>query len=176
MRRVVEAGSWSGRVVGLALIAMASLGGCISADNALGLQSSGRPETYLSTPGVPQSIAVVDTRTGETVWAMDIPVGQQLTLHFRDVGKRSNELGYDEMEWQLNAIGSPSRTLSNAMRVPPAYARRIDGSVRQPEFGPVVSDASRPQPAAPAPSAPTSMPWQAPPTIDLPDAESPASK
>ncbi len=123
----------------------------------------------------PQSVAVVDTRTGETVWAMDIPAGQQLTIHFKDVGKRSNELGYDEMDWQLNVIGSPNRSLGSTIRVPPAHARRIDGSLRGPEFGPVATtNAPAPQTAEP-PSAPTGHPWQAPATIELPETEAPAS-
>lgn len=146
-------------------------GGCAAGYSAGGPLASKDQFTYESTPTMPQSISVVDTRTGETVWAMDIPVGQQLTLLFKNTGKKANELGYDEMEWQLNVIGAPGRTLGNAMRVPPSYARRLDGTVREPEFGPIVATNAQPQPAATAPSAPTGMPWQAPPTIDLPENE-----
>lgn len=156
------------------VLAAAMATGCAAGYGAGGPLASRDQYTFESTPTMPQSIAVVDTRTGETVWAMDIPVGQQLTILFKNTGKKANELGYDEMDWQLNVIGAPGRTLGNSMRVPPSYARRLDGTVREPEFGPIVAS-GQPRPSAEAPSAPTGMPWQAPPTIDLPDSEPPAT-
>lgn len=159
----------------MAGVAAGMLAGCAAGYSSGGPLASKDQFTYESTPTMPQSVAVVDTRTGETVWAMDIPVGQQLTILFKNTGKKANELGYDEMEWQLNVIGAPGRTLGNAMRVPPSYARRLDGTVREPEFGPVVAANAQQRPAAEAPSAPTGMPWQAPPTIDLPENEPPAA-
>lgn len=174
MRRAENSGRMSMRrlaVIVLAPLALATLGGCMGY-GAGGPMASKDQFTYESSPTMPQSVSVVDTRTGETVWAMDIPVGQQLTLVFKNAGKKSNELGYDEMQWQLNVIGAPGRSLGNAMRVPPAYARRLDGTIREPEFGPVVATNAQPRPAAEAPSG---MPWQAPPTIDLPENKPPTA-
>ena len=104
--------------------------GCTSYE-AGGAEESLDQYTYESTSTFPQSISIVDTRTSDLVWAMDIPVGQQLTIKFNDDVKRSNRVGYDEMTWGLNPVGGSGRSLSNTMRVPPRSARRIDGALRE---------------------------------------------
>lgn len=133
--------------------------------------------TYESVPSMPQSVNLVDTRTGEVVWAMDIPVGQRLTIRFKDDQKKSTRLGYDEMVWGLHAIGAPGRTLPNSMRVPPSYARRLDGFVREPEFGPAPAargsvPSAAPTGVEPAPTtdaaAAPAVP-DGPPAVDLPN-------
>lgn len=186
MRRAVELGRFAtrglavrvlGSVLVAGLVGSVGAGGCAAGYSAGGPLASKDQYTFESTPTMPQSVSLIDTRSGETVWAMDIPVGQQLTILFKNTGKKANELGYDEMDWKLSVIGAPGRTLGNSMRVPPAYARRIDGSLREPEFGPIVASGVTPLPAAaPAdgPAAPATK-WDEAPTIDLPETEPPAA-
>lgn len=86
--------------------------------------------TYVSYPHTPKTITIVDTRTEEVVFAMDIPVGQQLVINFDDPERRAGEFMSGEMKWGLMSAGSRFGGLRNRINVPPASARRIDMVIR----------------------------------------------
>jgi len=86
--------------------------------------------TYISTPHLPQTVSLIDTTRGQTLWTCEIPVGQQLVVRFVNEGTDAVARGTDVMRWSLMPIKSGRNTLDNEMVVPPATARRIDGIVR----------------------------------------------
>ncbi|MEM1423321.1 MAG: hypothetical protein AAGH64_04885, partial [Planctomycetota bacterium] len=52
--------------------------------------------TYVSREWQPKTVSLIDTRTGETTWSVDVPVGQQLVVGFSK-GTGPNELRPDEI-------------------------------------------------------------------------------
>lgn len=93
--------------------------------------------TYQSTSSEPITIAVVDTRSSEEIFRMDIPVGQRFAMHFDESGGDDPVLRPSKMSWSLLEGGTTMGSLSNTLSVPPASARRIDYSLRPaPEFPP----------------------------------------
>ena len=60
------------------------LGGCYSPSGGL-MTSTGRAQTYYSTESLPATVTIVDTRTAEPFFTIEIPVGKQLTLDFKTV-------------------------------------------------------------------------------------------
>ncbi|MCL4743122.1 MAG: hypothetical protein KJZ54_13070 [Phycisphaerales bacterium] len=93
--------------------------------------------TYVSEPYAPQTITVVDTRTGEAVFAMDVPVGQQLVINFDDKRIQSEEWMSGVMRWRLMPAGHMYGRLTNRIAVPPPSSRRVDVTLRAtPEFPP----------------------------------------
>lgn len=124
-----------GRRVGLRTLA---IGAALASSLAIGLQSgchhqggslwSDDKHTYVSTPWRPWTVTLTDTRTGEAVWSMDVPVGKQLVLQFRK-GSGPNEFKPDMMDW---SVMEPKRggRLRNQIAVPPASARRLDPVLR----------------------------------------------
>lgn len=86
---------------------------------------------YTSTTELPQSVALVDTRTGQTFWSKDVPVGKQLVLRFTPVSSRSELIESDRMDWAIMEIGRfGTNTLDQRMFVPPSNSRRLDVSYR----------------------------------------------
>ncbi|MCW5775192.1 MAG: hypothetical protein KIS87_01925, partial [Phycisphaeraceae bacterium] len=93
--------------------------------------------TYVSTPHTPQTITVVDTRTGESVFAMDVPVGKQLVINFDDKDVQSEDWMSGVMRWRLMPAGQRYGRLTNRISVPPPSSRRVDVTLRAyPEFPP----------------------------------------
>lgn len=82
--------------------------------------------TYASTEHVPQSVALIDTRTGQTIWTYEIPVGRQLTVRFEKNINPDNVLTPDEMYWEEMDAGTHHGYLDNSILVPGHNARRID--------------------------------------------------
>lgn len=111
---------------------MATMGGCLFG----GIPSSQDGHRYISTSWSPTTVTLVDTRTGETLWAVDVPVGRQLTVKFYPGKNPDLPDRPDRMRWELQDIGENTVTsLENAMAVPPASSRRLDVSLRRsPEF------------------------------------------
>src|SRR5262245_2182097 len=101
---------------------------------ALGLAVLGGCEekyTYRSGPHVPQTVTLVNTSTGERIWSYDVPVGQELTMHFVHGPDRATELGYDEMTWTVGPAGQAmTPPVKSRMKVPPPNSRRVDVAVR----------------------------------------------
>ncbi len=86
--------------------------------------------TFQSTEQVPQSVTLVDTRTGQTLWTYEVPVGRQVTVRFeRDINP-DNTLTPDEMYWEEMEIGTHHGYLDNSMLVPSKSGRRLDVAVR----------------------------------------------
>ena len=90
-------------------VAGASLIGC-----------SSDTHTYRSTYVVPKTVGIAYVETGETIWAMDVPAGQNLTLEFDRDGQvdgfRTPAVPATEMEWyttplsaKLGFDGAPSK-------------------------------------------------------------------
>lgn len=130
--------------------------------------------TYVSTSHMPQTITLVDTRTGESLWTTDVPVGQQLVVRFRNL-KEGEAEGTDEMRWALMPAGTRNGRLTNSVQVPSAPYRRLDGTLRE---GPELVTAARPpsRSLAPASSQPQNQPqYQPPRTLPAPAAASPAA-
>lgn len=134
---------------------------------------------YPSTTDLPQTVTVIDTRSGQAIWSKDIPVGQQLVMRFY-AEKGDDPTNPDRLDWQLMPIGAGGQ-MNNRFFVPPASSRRIDTAFRASGELPPVAGADQPPPAfesvtpapatAPAPAAePVSEPAaeEAAP-IDIPD-------
>lgn len=87
--------------------------------------------TYVSTSWQPKTVTLIDTRTGESMWSVDIPVGQQLVIDF-DTSKDADNTQWlpDEAKWDLMPDTRRHGTLHNKMKVPPRHARRLDVSLR----------------------------------------------
>jgi hypothetical protein len=104
-------------------------------------QRSGGALTYYSTEPLPMTITLVDTRSEEPVFAMEIPVGKQLTLQFRE-DKGDDPVGTpDLMVYEVFPRGTKGGKLRNALTVPNRYCRRIDVTYRAaPEAAPVPPD------------------------------------
>ncbi len=174
-------------VIGLGLLALATLAGC------------GARETYLyrSTPTMPQSVSLVDISKGETVWAYEIPVGQELKIQFRERAENAEARGWDTMEWYAGPIGSSPHGSNNNLRVPPPSSRMIKLDVRKvPETRADVTPASvasasaasapskgapapkeeAPKPAPTAPGKPAMAPKPPPPAVILPDPKQPTPR
>lgn len=109
--------------------------------------------TYASTTWQPKTITLVDTRTGEALWSVDVPVGRQLVIDFNSERRVDNTQWLpDEALWDIMPDTRRHGALKNKMRVPPATARRVDVTLRPvPEMPPGA-------PSASAPSAPVAQP------------------
>jgi len=112
------------------LLVVFLLAGCYNTDGGW-MKSTGRGFTYISTPMQPTSVAVIDTRTQEAFFAMDIPPGKQLSLNFIEGGGDDPVYTPNRMVyavWEPNTyIGS----LDNQITAPPYSCCRIDVSYRK---------------------------------------------
>lgn len=87
--------------------------------------------TYVSRPYEAKTVSVIDTRTQEVVFSLDIPVGQQLSMNFDDRESNRDKYMSGTMRWAVQPAGSRFGTLRNRIDVPPAHSRRIDMEIRQ---------------------------------------------
>lgn len=132
---------------------------------------------YQSTTDTPQTITLVDTRTGHAVWSKDVPVGQQLVMRFYADKNEADPVNPDRLDWAMMPSGQRGGTLTNRVFVPASHSRRLDVTLRAPGEMPPLAEVGHPVPieSAPAPvSDPTptrpaspAEPDSAP--IDLPD-------
>jgi len=91
--------------------------------------------TYISTTSTPVTITVMDVRSNEAFFRMEIPVGKQLTFHFVSGGGDEPVYRPDHMQWELFDAGTSIGSLTNRLSCPPANARRIDVAYRpSPEY------------------------------------------
>lgn len=107
-------------------IAASALTGCF---NEGGTGYSGGTQTIVSRTWTPKTVSLVDTRTGETTWSVDVPVGQQLVYSFSK-GTGPNELRPDEIVWGVMESGRKFGQRNNRQPCPPSSARRIDLALR----------------------------------------------
>lgn len=108
------------------------LGGCYTEG---GGQMSMDRFTYVSTPSQPKTITLVDTRTFESIWSIDVPVGQQVALQFMKNPKNREGIPPDPyrpdlMRWSLMKAYDMGGDLDNSIAVPPSYSRRLEMKLR----------------------------------------------
>jgi len=111
--------------VALALGACLSLGACHSPRGGI-MPSAGGSATYYSTEMRQASVVVIDVRTDEELFVMDIPVGKQLTMSFRSGAGDDPVMRPDLMRWELFDLGTRTGRLHHALTVPNAASRRVD--------------------------------------------------
>jgi len=141
--------------------------------------------TYISTPNMAQSVALRNTWTGEVIWTVEIPVGQQLVVRFVESSSQTEAQGWDLMRWSLMSLGSNTNNLENQIVVPPASGRRLEGSIRK---GPELASAAwaggygasgyvppaPPEPKAEKKPTPKAAPAATPPAQPAPAAAAPS--
>lgn len=144
-----------------------------------GCKASLDSHSYTSTPLMPVTVTVVDTTTGESLWAMDVPVNQKLRVRFYD-DRRPDEAAGNRtamMRWELTDPEKKSGKLRNEIAVPPAHSRRIDMTLREsPEYAstgayvpPAPGGASGGNGGGellPSEMAPAAEPSESPPSLD----------
>lgn len=126
---------------------------------------------YESTEWMPQTVTVRDTRTGEAIWAMDVPVGRQLIMQFRP-GRGEGGYYPDSMEWALADRGKGAK-LQTMISVPGPTARIVEPTLRPaPEMpGAILSPEDRAVPM-PIDELPEPLPPEEP--LETPAEEPPA--
>jgi hypothetical protein len=86
--------------------------------------------TWESTEEVPKTITLIDTRSGERIFVMEIPVGRQLVIHFIEDMGDNEVLTPDLMAWDVFPAGTGYGPLTNALTIPNRWSRRIDVAIR----------------------------------------------
>jgi len=115
------------------LTALATILGCYAPDGGF-MAASGRGFTYQSTSMQPLTISVIDTRTEEPFFTMEIPPGKQLTFNFKSGGGDDPVYTPDRMVYAVWDNGEMIGHLDNQLTCPNASCRRIDVEIRK---GPV---------------------------------------
>lgn len=117
-----------------ASIATLLLAGCYGPTGGMYPQTGGG-YTYVSTEMQPVTITVVDTRTDEPFFKLEIPPGKQLTMNFLDGKGDDPVLRPDRMVYSIWDAGTSTGRLTNQLTCPPAACRRIDYALRpSPEY------------------------------------------
>jgi hypothetical protein len=103
-----------------------------------GCAASRDQTTFRSTHDQPKSVSVIDTTTGETLWAMDVPVGQELELEvIREEGARGKNLLQasnqppTSMSWTLYAVKDDDEALRSNTIDLPGRPVRLSYSLRE---------------------------------------------
>lgn len=141
-------------------LALAAATGCYSIG---GVPASRDKATFESHPHLPATITIVDTRTGEAAWSLDVPVGEKLTVRFYDGRKPrgATEKWPAMMRWELTDLDEDVGSLANEFAVPVADSRKIVYELREGEDFAGLAAPAQPQtarPAAPAPDAEAGVP------------------
>jgi len=105
---------------------------------------------YVSRTWSPKTVTLVDVRSGEAVWSVDVPVDRKLVLGFRPGANSENDVDNpDLMIWDLMGPNENFGTLNNQLPVPPTHARLIDMSLRPvPEYASAALPERRPEPSS----------------------------
>jgi hypothetical protein len=120
----------AGGVVPAALAALAGLAVLSGCYFNGGPQWSADQGSYISTTNLPQTVSVMDLRTGQEVWSYDIPVDRKLVIDFsKGVGDPTIGMP-DKMNWEEWPIDRSFGQPSQVVLVPPASARRVDVKIR----------------------------------------------
>ncbi|MCC6320909.1 MAG: hypothetical protein IT438_05660 [Phycisphaerales bacterium] len=95
---------------------------------------------YVSRPYQPWTVILKDTRTGQELWSVEVPVGKQLVIHFLPGTGVPGSATPDTMEWGIMEEGVEGGQLANTLPAPPWNSRRLDPILRPvPEFQPGIS-------------------------------------
>lgn len=136
MPRPSHAALRSTAALALAMASVLTLAGCYSTETTLFSTTTGS-FSYASTAMRPVTITIIDIRTEEPVFKMDVPVGQQLSFHFDETGGDDPVLRPAKMSWSMWESGNSFGSLTNTLSVPARDARRIEYSLRNsPEYAP----------------------------------------
>jgi hypothetical protein len=87
--------------------------------------------TWESTEEFPKTITLIDIRSGEQIFVLEIPVGKQLVIDFETGGGNDIVNTPDLMRWELFSVGTGWGALNNAMTVPNRWSRRLDVVIRE---------------------------------------------
>ncbi len=119
-------------IAGFVAVSGSLLGGCHATNNGGGLASySGGPQTIASTEKIQKSVRMIDMRSDEVFFAIDIPPGKQLTFDFDSGDGDDAVYTPDIMRYEVKDSKDNFGRLSNAMTVPNAASRRVDVFVTQ---------------------------------------------
>ncbi|MCC6676125.1 MAG: hypothetical protein IT436_03175 [Phycisphaerales bacterium] len=130
-----------------ALLVSLAAAGSLAAMGCVGYHPGGNLQsedtfTYWSTPHMPQTVTLVDTRTNEKMWTYEIPVGKELVMKFYKDTSPGEHLS-DTMRWEVMDVEKTSGPLDNVLPVPDQFSRRVDVEVRPtPEQPPADAEAS----------------------------------
>jgi hypothetical protein len=114
----------------LSVAAALTMAGCYSPSGGV-VKRIGAAATYYSTESMPATVTIVDTRTEEPFFTIEIPVGKQLTLDFQEGEGDDPVLTPDLMVYEVFPLGTSIGRLRNSVTVPNVYSRRIDVDYRQ---------------------------------------------
>lgn len=112
----------AGLLCAAAIVTASTLCGCMGGNTYSG-RSADRYR-YESTTYSPKTISLLDTRTGETAWSVDVPVGQAIQISFSK-GTGPNEYRPDEIRWEMAPIDRYIVSPTNSQPCPPSYSRLI---------------------------------------------------
>ena len=87
--------------------------------------------TWQSTEEFPKTVTLIDTRSGERFFVMEIPVGKKLVIDFVADSGDNTVLTPDLMMWEVFSSDVGYGPLSNSMTVPNGWSRRIDVTLRE---------------------------------------------
>ncbi len=106
------------------------LTGCGSSFSPAGSGFSEDRFTYESTEWSPKTVELIDTRTDQTLWSIDIPVGQKLTMQFETAYDNDNTEYPERMKWVVQPISKRSWKGKESMLVPGPTSRLIEMTLR----------------------------------------------
>lgn len=86
--------------------------------------------TYVSTSWQPKSVTLVDTRSGQEFWTVEVPVGKKLVVSFAEKEGTSDGFTPDGMKWAIIDPTEDFPRLGNQLPVPPKDVRRLDVTIR----------------------------------------------
>jgi len=109
----------------LSTLLLLGAGGCYSPGGGL-FAGSNSPFTYISTAEYPKTFVLVNTKTGENIFEMDIPVGKGLVVKFLQGQGDEPAATPDLMKYGVFSAKDMNGMLSSSMTVPGPYSRRID--------------------------------------------------
>lgn len=131
-------------LLALAVLPLLGLGGCsYPGYYPGGSQASLDEYTYESTHDFPQSVHLIDHVSGEVIWSVHVPIGQQVVMRFYENHDPSNTERPTLMRWEMMPRGKRFGKLNSAMPVPPYDRRRLDVQLRKGEIAPGLETSSR---------------------------------
>ena len=105
------------------------LAGCYSPSGGI-YPRSGGGYTYVSSEMKPVTITVIDTRSEQPFFKLDIPPGKQLTMNFLEGQGDDPVERPDRMVYAIWDAGTQTGRLTNQLTCPPTGCRRIDYTIR----------------------------------------------
>ena len=112
------------------VVLLSSFGGCYRPAGSY-YPGTGQGYTYISTEMKPVTITLVDTRTEQPFFKLDIPVGKQLSFNFLG-GKGDDPVTLpDRLTYAIWESNTETGRLTNQLTCPPQDCVRIDYSLRK---------------------------------------------